>query len=64
SFQSRSIGEIPLAELCGFILTHKECLADTDPTTSIARELGVNRLTTNTRKRLEEAICKAEQILS
>ncbi|WP_296457286.1 DUF3320 domain-containing protein [Rubinisphaera sp.] len=55
-FQSRSIGDIPLAELCGFIRSHKECLADIDPATSIARELGVNRLTAGSRERLEEAI--------
>lgn len=57
----RSIADIPLAEITHVVLGNPELLEEPDPTRDLARLLGVERLTTVSRARLDEAIARAKQ---
>jgi Protein of unknown function (DUF3320) len=57
----RSIADIPLAEVTHVVLGNPELLEEPDPTRDLARLLGVERLTTVSRARLDEAIARAKQ---
>lgn len=59
----RSIGEIPLAELSGFVQAHEALHAEPDPPLAMARLIGVERLTSISRARLEDALKQAAAIL-
>ena len=59
----RPVDEIALAELRGFIIANKTLLSEEDAVLAIAREMGINRLTTRSRQRLQEAIDRAKEIL-
>lgn len=52
----RTAGEIPLAELAFLVETSPEILAESDPVLALARRLGIDRLTSVTRPRLQEAV--------
>ncbi|MDB5379388.1 MAG: helicase [Rubritepida sp.] len=55
----RPIGEIPLAELAAVALAQRALLDDPDPARELARHLGVERLATVSRSRLDEALARA-----
>lgn len=61
--QRRGISEIPLAELAFVARDQNHLLADTDPALSLARILGVDRLASASRERLDEAITRARLAL-
>lgn len=52
----RAVGEIPLAELAGLIVSEPALLDEPDPALALARVLGLGRLASISRLRLEEAI--------
>ena len=52
----RSIDEISIAELKGLIQENQELLAEPDPAISLARSIGLARLSQSARDRIEEAI--------
>lgn len=55
----RVIADIPLAELASVFIDNPDLLDRSDPAHDMARILGVERLATTTRGRLEEAIARA-----
>ncbi|WP_246106071.1 DUF3320 domain-containing protein [Rosistilla ulvae] len=52
----RSVDEISIAELTGLIQCESELLTETDPAVSVARSIGLTRLSQSARDRIEEAI--------
>lgn len=52
----RAVADIPLAELASVVLEHPNLLNGQDPARNLARFLGVDRLASPSRSRLEEAI--------
>ncbi len=52
----RSVDEISIAELTGLIQCESELLTETDPAVSVARSIGLARLSQSARERIEEAI--------
>ncbi len=57
----RSLDDIAMPELIGLVREHPALLASDDPALSLARELGLGRLASATRKRLEEAVEASER---
>jgi very-short-patch-repair endonuclease/RecA/RadA recombinase len=55
----RAIPDIPLAELAAVVLENPALLEEPDPARELARLLGVERLATGSRLRLDEAIARA-----
>lgn len=60
---TRSVAEIALPEIIGFIQSNLHALKDKDPALAIARLLGNERLASSSRKRIEEAISHCSQHL-
>ncbi len=60
----RSAAEIAVAELVGCVLANPDLLDDNDPALSFARLIGLDRLTSSTRERLEEALMRAPGLLA
>ena len=60
----RSVADIPLAELAHMVVTHHDLLEEQDPTRELARLLGLERLATPSRARLDEAIERARAHLA
>lgn len=60
----RSVSEIAIAELVGFVEAHPALLEEHDPALSFARLIGLDRLANASRLRLEEALAVAEQKIS
>lgn len=58
----RSVDEISLAELCDFVVGHREVLTESDAALALARKLGIARLKSSARDRLQEAISRAQDI--
>lgn len=52
----RSVDEISITELAGFVHKSRDLLAEDDPAVMIARSIGISRLTQSSRERIEEAI--------
>ena len=59
----RPVDEISLAELCDFVVSHREILLEADQPLALARKLGIGRLTATIRDRLHEAISRAQDIV-
>ncbi len=57
----RNIAEIPLAELAAVAAANMALLDEPDPALTLARLLNVERLTTPSRARLDEAIARARE---
>lgn len=55
----RSIADIPLAELAAVVMANRAVLDQADVAVDLARLLGVERLATPSRLRLDEAIARA-----
>lgn len=55
----RSIPDVPLAELAAVVRDNPELLNEPDPARELARLLGVERLASGSRTRLDEAIARA-----
>ena len=60
----RPVDQIALAELCHIVITHRDDLSESDPALAISRRIGVNRLTSGARERIQEAIEKSQRIIS
>jgi len=60
----RSVADIPLAELAHVVVTHRDLLEEPDPTRELSRLLGLERLATPSRARLDEAIERARAHLA
>ena len=58
----RSLAEISLAELAGFVMTHGDALGENDPALTFARLMQVERLTATSRARLQEAIARTRSL--
>ena len=52
----RSVDEISVAELAGFVHQFRELITEDDPAVAVARSIGIARLTQSSRERIEEAI--------
>ncbi len=59
----RSVDQISLAELCDFVISHRDLLKETDAALALARKLGIARLQTAARDRLQEAIHRAQDMV-
>jgi hypothetical protein len=59
----RTIADIPVAELAHVVVINKGLLDQADPALDLARLLGVERLASTSRLRLEEAIGRAKEHL-
>jgi len=59
----RTVDQISLAELCDLAISHREILQDADPPLALARKLGIGRLNSATRDRLQEVISRAKDSL-
>jgi very-short-patch-repair endonuclease len=62
--EKRSVDQIAIAELCGLIISQQSDLIDSDPARAIARRIGIDRLTTTSRERIQEAIDAALRLIS
>lgn len=60
----RPVADIPLAELAAVVIANGAVLDQSDPARDLARLLGVERLATPSRLRLDEAIARARLHLS
>jgi len=60
----RPVDQIALAELCDIVITHRKDLTEPDPALAISRRIGLNRLTSGARERIQEAIDRAQRIIS
>ncbi|TWU18275.1 DUF3320 domain-containing protein [Allorhodopirellula heiligendammensis] len=58
----RSVDEISIAELTGLIRQRRQLLAEDDPAVSLARSIGLARLSQSARERIEEAIRSTDPI--
>lgn len=62
--ERRPVDQLALAELCDIIISYQEDLAESDPALAIARRMGIGRLTSVGRERIQEAIDRAKLIIS
>jgi len=58
----RPVDQIALAELCDIVITHRDDLSESDPALAISRRIGLNRLTSAARSRIQEAIDQVQRI--
>lgn len=58
----REVSEIPIQELVGLVMEQPQLAASADPAQTLARELGIERITQPVRARLAEAITLARSI--
>jgi hypothetical protein len=58
----RGIGDIALAELTGLVLDNPALLLSHDPALELSRLIGVERLTTPSRERLDQALQRAQTL--
>jgi very-short-patch-repair endonuclease len=58
----RPVDQISLAELCDFVISHREILQESDPPLALARMLGIGRLTGTARDRLREVISRTKEL--
>lgn len=61
--ERRSLDQISVAELAGFVTSNRHLLEESDPALVLARRLGNARLSRSLRDRMMEAIHRATQVL-